>query len=190
MAAPNARWSLTHAQGIDRRISIKFEMDDEMSRVVAILDFCVIMLGPGRTSIKGGICAMIAAPLVAVLAFPVPLMVFLTSNASFHYSSVEDLDTFIMILAATLAAAAAVTVAFGMPVWAISRAIQRESGYLYCSTGALSGLVPPYLLLRGGTEGAFASASNFPLYVFSSAAGILGALAFWVIARESPAHVK
>ncbi|MDE1994531.1 MAG: hypothetical protein KGI75_18650 [Rhizobiaceae bacterium] len=156
-----------------------------MSRVIRmVVNYCIALLGPGRSTVRWGSIGMIVAPFVAVLTFPVPYLLISFIGGPLSPFTENDLSIVIAILVVTYLAAVAITVVVGIPAWLAFRWFNRESGWVYALVGAVVGLVPPYLVLMDAPVGPFALASQYVLYASCAACGMVAALSFWAIARQ------
>jgi hypothetical protein len=142
------------------------------------------IFGPGRTSFARGLAGIFTASILTFLFIPFPLFAsILWDDLRQGGKSAAQITAF-QILGYSFLMVLVAVVLFGVLIWALLRALQRESSRAYAAAGCIGGILAGihfgHVRLIGMTpsEAVIVAACLF--------AGGVGALSFWLIARTRP----
>jgi hypothetical protein len=142
----------------------------------------------GRTSVRRGLLGLFAVPIVLFCLVPVPLFAASLAGSWGADMSFGTLASGLSLLGYSFAALVGASLLCAVPAWTILRLLHRESGGSYALVGAAAGLGMAFVVLYSGS-GPLRLDQALAFLFISFASGV-GALAFWLIARESATHAE
>jgi len=142
----------------------------------------------GRTSVRGALLGLFAVPIVLFCLVPVPLFAASLAGGWGADMSIGTLASGLSLLGFSFAALVGASILCAVPAWIILRLSRRESGGSYALVGAAAGLGMAFVLLYSG-RGPL-RLDQAIVFLFISFASSVGAIAFWLIARESATNAE
>jgi hypothetical protein len=135
-----------------------------------------------RTSLRRGLIALIAAPILVLAPLCVLLLAVAIGGPSDPRVSLRDSSGLLLPAAMALAMTEAMALVFGGPVWIALRLLRRESARIYAVAGLALGRL--WGLWFGYSGAGPLRVDQTLAFGFCGAVGCVVAVGFWRMARD------
>jgi hypothetical protein len=137
---------------------------------------------------RRGLLGLFAVPIVLFCFVPVPLLAASLAGGWGAGMSIGTLASGVSLLGFSFVALVGASLLCAVPAWIVLRLMHRESGGSYALVGAVAGLGLAFVVGYSGSGPL--RLDQAIAFLFISFASSAGALAFWLIARESATNAE